>query len=443
MKIAVIGAGSTYTPELIYGLLEWQDAPPENIALHDTDKTRLHTNARYCQALAGVMNPDVRITEANLDNALEGADFIITQIRVGGNRQRASDEKFAFDLGWIGQETTGAVGFMKAYRTIPVMTGIVNRAQELCPNAFLINFTNPAGIVSTAIHKATGKDNMIGLCNVPIFMENKIREIIAAYMPDLSPQGKIRMQWGGWNHLSWIFDITLDDKSILDILIDTMTSPEFNAEPYFPVNPDYIRETCTIPSPYLRYFTDTQTVFEEQSKKANRGNEVMEIEARLFSLYQEAATAITEGSFTKENPPVLPEELSKRGGADYSRLAVKLIRDLAGFDNQTDSNIQDANTHILNVPDMGCVFSNDPSKFCEIPVTIENTGDCFFTPVYPRVKFPEKIRNLIDRIGQYEKLTVEAAIEQSIDKAGEALRANPLVSGEEKIESFLSYAMKI
>jgi 6-phospho-beta-glucosidase len=276
-------------------------------------------------------------------------------------------------------------------------------------------------------------------------MENKIREIIAAYAPDLSPEGKIRMKWGGWNHLSWIFDITLDGKSVLDILIDIMTSDDFNPEPYFPVNADYINRTRTIPSPYLRYFTDTETVYEEQSKKANRGNEVMEIESRLFDLYKEETKKIRDGGYSAQNPPTLPEELSKRGGADYSRLAVKLIRDIADLKQTGKKTLDEKNIHILNVPDTGRIFSEDPHKFCEIPVSVENADTSegsFFNPLYPEVEFPDEIRDIIDRVGRYEKLTVEAAISQNPDKAKEALLANPLVKDLTKVESFLRYSLK-
>ncbi|MCD4782610.1 MAG: hypothetical protein K8T10_02145 [Candidatus Eremiobacteraeota bacterium] len=478
MKITIIGGGSTYTPELVYGILKWKDSPVKTIVLEDIDAERLNIVGDYCRALSDVLNPSINIVKTtDLDESLAGSDFVVTQIRVGGNRKRAEDEKLAMNMGWLGQETTGAVGFLKAFRTIPVMIDIVNRIQAISPNAFLINFTNPAGIISTAIYQNTGKKNMVGLCNVPIFLETNIRAIIQKYAPDLfkkNVDGKtseignkeedpesgynLFLSWGGLNHLSWVFDIELEGRSIMEEVLDIITSDDFDPSPYFPVNKEYVKLTRTIPSPYLRYFTETGKVIEELSKAPTRGEQVMKIERNLLDIYKKETDLIDRGEYAQDNPPSLPGELSKRGGADYSRLAVKLIKDLCKIrfveglkssSNRGDScgQLKNSPVHVLNVPDRDDFFVKS-DEFCEIPVKLVPgekgaISGQFFEPLYPdKNLILPWIYDLVKRVKIYENLTVEASLNRSEEKAINALISNPLVHDRKRIEEFISKALQ-
>ena len=480
LKLAIIGGGSTYTPELVFGLLKWKESPFEVITLEDINEERVSITGEYCKALKEAVGSKTRVNiTTNLEEALTGADFVVTQIRVGGNEQRAADERVARDLGWIAQETTGAVGCMKAFRTISKMSWIVKQLQKLCPNAFLINFTNPAGIMSSAIYRLTGKQNMVGLCNTPIFMEKQVKKIISEHLPNLpedkkqqlkqgwrdeknvtsipKPGGKIEytrfpvpeicregffLLWGGLNHLSWVIDIMWDGISIKDEFLELVTSEEFDPTPYFPMNKEYMRKTRTIPSPYLRYFTDTESIIEEQKTKRLRGEEVLEIEKNLQRIYREETEAIKKGKYSKDNPPQLPDELSRRGGADYSRLAVKLMKDVYDKDS--------IGVHILNVPGSKYYMGLPFEKFREIPVVVHggyknrNTKN-FFETITPHSRtfngIPE-VMDIFTSVNEYELLAIKAGLCQDPYILRQALESNPLVENdEEKIDLFLKRVM--
>lgn len=496
MKLAIIGGGSTYTPELVFGLLKWNESPFKKITLEDIKPERVSITGEYCKALGEAVGSPTEVEwTTDLESALTDADFVVTQIRVGGNEQRAADERLARSMGWIAQETTGAVGCMKAYRTIFKMSHIVKEMQRICPKAFLINFTNPAGIISSAIYRVTGKQNMAGLCNTPIFMEKKLKEIVEKHLPNLMEQKKkelpkgwkdennrtsipipgggidytrfdvpdicregLFLLWGGLNHLSWVVDVMWDGISIKDEIIDLVTSPGFDATPYFPMNREYVKKTRTIPSPYLRYFTDPELLLEEQKNKRLRGEEVLEIEKNLQRIYREETKAIKGGKYSKDNLPELPDELSRRGGVDYSRLAVKLIRDIY---DETSSGV-----HILNVPGNEYFMGLPFEKFREIPVVVHGgyrngngsgtgygngnefkngDGKKFFTPITPHNRvfngIPE-VMDLVSKVNEYELFAIKAGMCQDPYILKQALETNPLVEGDEKIEAFLKEVMK-
>ncbi len=433
MNLAVIGGGSTYTPELVYGFLEMKESPVKQILLLDTDPHRLDIVEGFCNALArGKKSPVKVISTGSLDEALTGADFVVTQIRVGGNKTRAADEEFASSLGIIAQETTGAVGFLKAWRTVPVICSMVEKIQSLCPDAFLINFTNPAGLVSSAVYRAKGKKNMAGLCNVPIFMERKIISLLAhkGILSREEDHDRVTLLWGGFNHLSWLFDIKVDGVSHFQEALDLITGDDYNPGEYFPVNRDFARRNNAIPSPYLRYYTDTGSVLEEQHSSPLRGEMVMKIEMELLELYRDLTRAIDRGKAS----PELPGELSNRGGADYSRLAVSLIRDLA---------LGKKGCHILNVPDRDEVMGPG-DMFVELPVYVsggpgaDTAGD--FEYVYPHEsRLTPEIRSILQRVREYETLTVEAGLSRNVTTARQALSAHPLVGDDRIVDDVIDY----
>jgi 6-phospho-beta-glucosidase len=370
--------------------------------------------------------------EEDIREALRGASFVITQIRVGKNETRARDENFVKSLGLTAQETTGAVGFLKAYRTIPVMVEIAGQIQEICPDAFLINFTNPAGLVSTAVAGATGKKNVAGLCNVPLFVKKSLLRIVKEYNLQNVPLSggdlnadSVEMTWGGLNHLSWLFDFRINGKSCLDEILNVITDDSFDPAGFYFSGRDYMRRTRAIPSPYLRYFTDTEKMIREQSLIPVRGEEVLKIEKELLQAYRNETRRIRPGSL-----PPLPESLSLRGGADYSRMAVQLMADLAGRNG--------GSTHILNVPDAGERFG-PASHFVEVPVRLQKTGqDGGLECLYPGEDLiaPE-IEELIKRMTRWEILAVEAGLSQDRGLALEALSTHPLTGDRDKAKQMM------
>jgi len=290
MKLSVIGGGSTYTPELIHGFLSKKESCISEIALFDIDASRIEIVGGFCKKMAENSPSSIKINICGkINEALRNADFVVTQIRVGKNITRAEDEKFISGMNLIAQETTGAVGFMKAFRTIPAMISIVKKVQKICPDAFLINFTNPAGIITSAVFKATRMKKLAGLCNVPIFVQKKLVELLNNHdiikSDEVLPED-VEMLWGGLNHLSWLFDFQVRGVSYFDEILDIMTDDAVNLEPYFFINKKYSRRINAIPSPYLRYYTDTDSIIREQAEKPLRGAEVVKIEDELIKIYK-------------------------------------------------------------------------------------------------------------------------------------------------------------
>ena len=215
MNIAVVGGGSSYTPELLQGLLARAAAlGVERIVLQDPRPERLEPVTAFCRRLGEALGAKTRIdATAELDEALVGADFVVVQIRVGGWEGRHEDIKLGLRHGLIGQETTGVGGFAKALRSVPAVLDIARRVEELCPNAWLLNFTNPAGLVTEALLEY-GRERCVGLCNVPIEMHMEIAKILGRDSKD------VELDWVGLNHLGWVRRVLVDSVDVLPGLLD-------------------------------------------------------------------------------------------------------------------------------------------------------------------------------------------------------------------------------
>src|SRR5436190_1814608 len=308
MKLAVIGAGSTYTPELVSGLMrERERIDVRELVLHDIDPERrevvggLARRILERQGFAGTL-----ATTGELDLALDGADAVLIQIRVGGQAARLKDETIPAACGCVGQETTGAGGLAKAWRTVPVVLEIAARARELASSdAWIIDFTNPVGIVTRSLldegHRA------VGLCNVAITMQRRIAGLLGVSAE------RVRVDQVGLNHLTWIRAVHLDGR---DVLADVLAS-HGEALAHEVGLPNRLMERLgAIPSYYLRYFYAEREVLQEQSMRPPRAQTVAEIERRLLDLYRDPALA--------EKPALLDQ----RGGAYYSEAAIQLLASL-------------------------------------------------------------------------------------------------------------------
>lgn len=407
LKIAVIGGGSSYTPELIDGIIKRKDElPVKEIYLVDIkegeEKLNIVGNLAKRMVKKAGLDTEVILT-LDRREAIKDADYVITQFRVGGLKARARDENIPLRYNVLGQETTGAGGFAKALRTIPVIMDICEDIEELSPDAWLINFTNPAGLIAETVLRYTNVKAM-GLCNVPINMKNT-----TAKMFNVEPE-RLRMDFIGLNHLNWANRIYLDGENIMAKVIEKNLDDEalnMNNIPNLNWDKDYLNNLNMLPSPYLRYFYMTDEMVENQIKdvkegKGSRGEQVMKIEEELFKLYED------------ENLDIKPPQLEKRGGAYYSEAAVSLIS--AIHNNKGE-------IHTVNIKNNGAIENLDKDVVIECNAFIDKTGA---TPL-TLGNMPSEISGLVNHVKAYELLTAEAGISGDYEKALMALSTSPLI----------------
>ena len=394
MKIAVVGAGSTYTPELVSGLAREQEhLNVHELALMDVDRERLDVVG----GLAGRMlqrdafSGSLELT-GELDRALEGADFVLVQIRVGGQQARLSDETVPLACGCIGQETTGAGGLGKALRTVPVVLGIAERARELAaPNAWLVDFTNPVGIVTRALLDAGHR--AVGLCNVAIGFQRRFARQLG-----VEPE-RVLVDQVGLNHLTWIRAVRVDGRDVM---------PELLAEHGDALAEDLrlprrlLDELGAIPSYYLHYFYLHDRVLAEQLTGVPRAQTVAEIERGLLELYRDPAL--------NEKPALLEQ----RGGAFYSEAAIGLVRSLAGGSGEV---------HVVDVANDGTLAGLADGDVVEVPASVSPSGA---EPLPQRPLAPE-LHGIVQHVAAYERLATSAATSGDPVVVRKALLAHPLV----------------
>ena len=405
MKLVVIGGGSSYTPELVEGVvLHKESLPVTEIVLIDIEagEEKVSINTAIAKRMVEKAGLDIAI-RYTLDrrDGLKDADFVITQIRVGGLDARAKDERIPLKYGVIGQETTGPGGCFKALRTIPVMLGICRDMEELCPNAWLINFTNPSGIVTEAILKHT-KIKCIGLCNCSINMHHDAAERLQV------PAEELDCRFIGLNHLSVMhhaYHNGVDKiKEVLEISKEESVVKNIKKDSEM----DKIaRDMGCMLSPYMQYFYTEKTALEHEKEEALglegvRAEQVKRVERDLFEIYKNVEL--------KEKP----EALAKRGGARYSEAAIHLVDSI--YNDRKDVQVVDVlnNGTIPQLPDHVVIETN-----CVI-------GKNGAEPLKP-MDTPITVLGLIEQVKSYEILTIEAAVSGDKNTALLALMNNPLV----------------
>ncbi len=396
MKIAIIGGGSTYSPELVHGLAERvEQLGVRTISLSDLDASRLAIVGGFVERMTKRLAPSMKIeVHRELDGALQGADFVVVQIRVGGQAARLEDEQLGLKHGVIGQETTGIGGLAKALRTIPALLHIAERTHALAPNALLINFTNPVSIVSEALFRHAPVRS-IGLCNIPISQRMEIAAELKVDPDD------VVIDSIGLNHLSFVRSVKVRGEEVLPkILKSDHGKPANLPDLDFPL--EMIESLAMIPSGYLRYyFMQRETIAEQRAQTKLRAEEVMEIERELLAYYANPAH------------DEKPASLSKRGGAFYSRAALEIIEATAhNTGARLIVDVQNRDT-IAGLPENACI---------ETPCTV---GAQAATPL-PQKPLEAEIRGLIHHVKSYEELAVRAAISRSRRDLYLALLAHPL-----------------
>jgi 6-phospho-beta-glucosidase len=399
MKLAVVGAGSTYTPELVSGLSRERDRLDlRELVLHDVDQERLAVVGGMARRMlererfAG----DVELT-GDLDRALDGADFVLVQIRVGGQAARLLDETVPLACGCIGQETTGAGGFAKALRTVPVVLEIAERVRaRATEDAWIVDFTNPVGIVTRSLLDAGHR--AVGLCNVAIGFQRGF-----ARMLDVDPE-RIVVDQVGLNHLTWVRAAWVDGANVLPDLLAEHGDELSGMAGGLPRR--LLEELGAVPSYYLRYFYAHDRVLEQQHSEVPRAETVAEIERELLELYRDPS--VTEK----------PALLERRGGAFYSEAAIGLVRSLAA---------DDGGIHVVDVRNDGTLAGLAEDDVVEVPARITGRR----AEPLPQAPLAPELLGLVQHVAAYERLAARAGETGDPLVARKALLAHPLVGQDE------------
>ncbi|MFH9548803.1 6-phospho-beta-glucosidase [Streptomyces sp. NPDC017435] len=404
MKLTVVGGGSTYTPELVDGFARLRDTlPVEELVLVDPAADRLELVGGLARRIfARQGHPGRIVTTSDLDAAVEGADAVLLQLRVGGQAAREQDETWPLDCGCVGQETTGAGGLAKALRTVPVVLDIAERVRRSNPHAWIIDFTNPVGIVTRALLQAGHK--AVGLCNVAIGLQRKFAALL-----DVTP-ADVHLDHVGLNHLTWETGVRLDGPEGDDVLPGLLTAHADTIAADLRLPRALLERLGTVPSYYLRYYYAHDEVVRELRTKPSRAAEVAAMERELLSLY--ADPALDEK----------PELLAKRGGAFYSEAAVDLA---AALLTGSGSPYQ-----VVNTLNNGTLPFLPDDAVIEVQAAVGPKGP---SPL-PVASLDPLYAGLMANVTAYEDLALRAALHGGRDNVFKALLSHPLVAQYEYAE---------
>ncbi|MER5506170.1 6-phospho-beta-glucosidase [Streptomyces sp. NPDC002766] len=397
MKLTVVGGGSTYTPELIDGFARLRDTLPiEELVLVDPAVERLELVGGLARRIFAKQGHDGRIvTTSDLDAGVEGADAVLLQLRVGGQAAREQDETWPLECGCVGQETTGAGGLAKALRTVPVVLDIAERVRRANPDAWIIDFTNPVGIVTRALLQAGHK--AVGLCNVAIGFQRKFANLLGVTPAD------IHLEHVGLNHLTWETGVRLGGPEGENALPALLAEHGDAIAADLRLPRDILDRLGVVPSYYLRYYYAHDEVVRELRTKPSRAAEVAEMERQLLKMYGDPALA--------EKPALL----AKRGGAYYSEAAVDLAAGLLGGGGSP--------YQVVNTLNRGTLPFLPDDAVIEVQAAVGPKGP---TPL-PVPDVDPLYAGLTANVTAYEDLALEAALRGGRDRVFRALLAHPLV----------------
>ncbi len=407
IQLCIVGAGSSYTPELIEGILAHapEPLPITDVRLHDIDADRLAVMAGLAERMVRHAGKRIEVRAGTaLAPLVEGADFVITQIRVGGMAARYLDESIPPRYGLLGQETTGPGGMFKALRTIPPMLAIARTVEQVAPRAFLLNYTNPSGIVTEALRRHTGA-RVIGLCSGIPEMQTRLRDLLRGEFGDL------RSYCVGLNHLGFVHRLEAGGRDVTATALERVVAhaeqtPGFGGFP----DPRSIRLLHAISLGYLSYYLfRRQTLETARTAGQTRAQQIMRIEEEVFA---EARSPAATGK---------PAALAKRGGGGYSNITLGFLRAI----------VHDSGDELAcTVRNGEAVDGIEPDAGVEVVCRTGANGPAPL-PVGP---IPLAFRGLVQAVKAYETLTVAAAVQQSRALAIQALVNHPLAGDLDVIE---------
>jgi 6-phospho-beta-glucosidase len=441
-KAACIGGGGVRTPLVIFGINECaQQIGIDEVVLYDPDQERVRMMGALGRAVVKREGGSLCLREATtLEDAVEGADFVLSSIRVGGIAARTNDERIAIEHGYPGQETTGPAGMAMALRTVPVAVEQARVVSRLAPKAWLINFTNPAGLITQAILHHTDAQ-VVGICDTPAEMLHRIGVALAA-----GPE-EVRCEYIGLNHLGWVRKIELRGRDVTDeVLIDDRMLDQLHATPMF--DHELMRSLRLIPTEYLYfYYSRSRALANQKAHGATRGGEIGKLNDELFQRLgallaahdgQRALAAYVEYLNTRSGSYMQLEstsedELRKDSGQDedpfraangYHRIALAVMRALRSKTNQR---------LIVNVRNRGAISGIDDNDVVEVPCRISN-GVIEPEPCGP---LPAEVRGLVLAVKEYERATIEAAMTGSKLEARKAMLIYPAIAEWEPSDGLL------
>jgi 6-phospho-beta-glucosidase len=394
LKIAVIGGGSTYTPELVSGLSRERDRiEVSDLVLQDIDPERREVVGGLAQRMLERQGYRGRLEITDdLDRAVDGADFVLIQIRVGGQAARLSDETVPLACGCIGQETTGAGGLGKALRTVPIVLGVAERVRERAADgAWIVDFTNPVGIVTRSL--LDHGYQAVGLCNVAIGFQRNFARLLGV------EPARVQVDQVGLNHLSWVRQVRLDGE---DVIADLISAHGDEIAEQAGLSRRLLDELGVIPSYYLHYFYSHDAVLAEQRDGVPRATTVAEIERELLDLYRDPNLV--------EKPPLLEQ----RGGAFYSEAAIGLVGALAADTGEP---------HVVDVRNNGTVAGLADDDVIEVLAEVGAGG----AKPLPQAPVAPELLGMMQHVTAYERLAAEASVGGDPAVARKALLTHPLI----------------
>ncbi|HBH0306942.1 TPA: 6-phospho-beta-glucosidase [Clostridioides difficile] len=422
LKIVTIGGGSSYTPELVEGFINrYEELPVKELWLVDIEagKEKLEIVGNLAKRMVKKAGVDMKIN-LTLDRreALRDADFVTTQLRVGLLDARIKDETIPLSHGVMGQETNGAGGLFKALRTIPVIFDIIKDVEELCPNAWMVNFTNPTGIITEAVFKYTNFRRYIGLCNVPIHLKNDVAKLFNV------ESDRISMDFAGLNHMVYGLNVSLDGEDVTKEAIDKFVKADISMQNIKAIdfNAEFVKSLGAIPCPYHRYYYKTKEMLEDELREFKegkaRGQVVKELEEQLFELYKD------------EKLDVKPPQLEKRGGAYYSDAACNLISSI--YNDKKD-------IQVVNTLNKGSIRDFKDEQAVEVSSVITKNGPKPISIGY----LPDSVHGLVSQIKSFEVLAAKAAVYGDYESALLALCINPLIPSDDLAKTILDEMLEV
>jgi 6-phospho-beta-glucosidase len=403
MRIAVVGGGSTYTPELVDGLGRLRDVLlVDDLVLVDPDADRLELVGAFGRRiLERLGHPATVTTTTELAPALDGVDAVLLQLRVGGQAARHQDETWPLECGCVGQETTGAGGLAKAMRTVPVVLGIAEQVAAAAPDAWIVDFTNPVGIVTRALLQAGHR--AVGLCNVAIGFQRRFADYL-----DVEPD-RVRLDHVGLNHLTWERAAFVDG---VDRLPEILARHAGDLADDIELPRSLLEQLGVVPSYYLRYYYAHDEVVRELRTSESRASQVSALEQELLGMY-------ADPSLDRK-----PELLERRGGAYYSEAAVQLAGALLGSG-------ETAFPQVVNLRNAGTLPFLPDDAVIEVPAQVDHTG-VRAVPVEPLAPL---YAGLVAHVTAYEDLALEAALHGGRERVFQALLAHPLVGQVDRADA--------